>query len=247
MNDERRLLAVLAHPDDESFGPGGTLARYARDGVYVILCTVTDGRAGATGHVLAPPEELPRIRREELRRAAEVLGIHELHAWDYPDGQLMEMDWLRIEKRIVELIRRTRPHVVITFGPEGGGNQHPDHQVVSHLTTLAFQHAGDPECFPEHRMQLLSPYTPQKLYYMTVPTEIARASKIRFPPVTTMIDIRDTAETKLAAFRCHVSQQADYPKLEARIREHKRKEFYHRVYPPFPKKARPERDLFEGL
>ena len=247
MNAERRLLAVLAHPDDESFGPGGTLARYAREGVYVIVCVVTDGRAGAVGHVLAAPEELPCIRREELRRAAEVLGIRELHAWDYPDGQLMEMDWVRIEKRIVELIRRTRPHVVITFGPEGGGNQHPDHQAVSHLTTAAFEHAGDPERFPDHRMQRLQPYAPRKLYYMTVPTEIAQASGIPFASVTTIIDIRDTAEAKLAAFRCHVSQQADYPKLETRIRAHKYREFYHRVYPPFPEKRRPERDLFEGI
>lgn len=244
---ERRLLAVLAHPDDESFGPGGTLARYAREGVHVILCILTDGGAGALDHVLAPREELPCIRREELRCAAEVLGIRELHAWDYPDGQLMEADWWQIEKRIAALIRRTRPHVVITFGPEGGGNQHPDHRAVSALTTVACERAGDPEQYPDHRLQQLLPYTPAKLYYMTVPPEIARDSNVDFLRATAAIDIRDTAEIKLAAFRCHTSQQADYPRLEARIKAHGYKEYYHRVYPRTRRKGRLETDLFEGL
>jgi LmbE family N-acetylglucosaminyl deacetylase len=167
--------------------------------------------------------------------------------WDYPDGQLMEAHWPKIEKRIAALIRRTRPHVVITFGPEGGGNQHPDHQAVSVLTTAACQGAGDAERYPDLRLQRLQPYTPPKLYYMTAPSQVARESGIEFMPVTTIIDIRETADVKLAAFRCHASQQADYPQLEECIKAYKYKEYYHRVCPRVKRKARMERDLFEGL
>lgn len=167
------LLAVLAHPDDESFGPGGTLARYAREGVDVHIAIATDGAAGsvAKGYEEAR-EQLANVRAEELDNAIAVLGatLHKLGyrdsgyindpANDHPEA-FIQADEAEATGRVVRLIREIRPQVVITHD-ESGGYFHPDHIFCHQITKAAFHAAGDPQQYPE-----IGPasYQPARLYY----------------------------------------------------------------------------------
>src|SRR6185312_8674031 len=115
-----RLMAVLAHPDDESLGLGGTLARYASEGVQTFLVTATRGENGRHGLSRSnSPHQLGRVREAELLAASRVLGISEVHFLNYMDGGLDRVDPLEAVRKIASHIRRLRPHVVLTFGPEG--------------------------------------------------------------------------------------------------------------------------------
>lgn len=174
---ERRLLAVLAHPDDESFGIGGTLARYAAEGVDVHVAIATDGAAGS---VVADYEEqrerLAEVRRQELEEAVAVLGA-KLHMLGYRDSGYIDdpanlhpdafinADREETAGRIVALIRAIRPQVVITHD-ETGGYYHPDHIMAHEVTRRAFHAAGDPEQYPHIGP---APYQPERLYYTAMP------------------------------------------------------------------------------
>lgn len=175
--EKKALLAVLAHPDDESFGPGGTLAKYAQNGIDVHIAIATDGAAGsiAEGHDVAR-EELAHVRADELEAAVKILG-GQLHRLGYRDSGMrgdpsnQHPDaFINGEKResirkVVKLIRQNRTHVVLTHD-ETGGYFHPDHIRCWDITTAAFHAAGDPEQFTELE---LPPFQPQKLYYTAIP------------------------------------------------------------------------------
>jgi LmbE family N-acetylglucosaminyl deacetylase len=132
----RRLMAVLAHPDDESLGVGGTLAKYAAQGVDVFLVTATRGDAGRFhGHRAGDREHpgseaLATIREAELRSAAKALGVREVALLGYPDQRLDCADPREAIARIVGQVRCHRPDVVVTFGPDGAYG-HPDHVAIS--------------------------------------------------------------------------------------------------------------------
>src|SRR5215217_8258643 len=113
-------MAVLAHPDDESLGLGGTLARYASEGIQVFLVTATRGENGRHGlSRSSSPEQLGRVREAELVAASRVLGVSEVCFLDYTDGALDRVNPAEAMVKIASHIRRVRPHVVLTFGPEG--------------------------------------------------------------------------------------------------------------------------------
>lgn len=169
----RRLLVVLAHPDDESFGMGGTLARYADEGVDVHIAIATDGVAGSVAggyeHTL---KELAEVRRKEVEAAVRVLGgtLHMLGYRDsgyigdpanqHPDA-FINSDLEEATGRVVALIRAIQPHIVITHD-ETGGYYHPDHIYCWKITKAAFEAAADPERYPEIGP---APYHPLRLYY----------------------------------------------------------------------------------
>lgn len=171
------MLVVLAHPDDESFGMGGTLAKYAAAGVDVHIAIATDGAAGsmAEGHEVAH-ETLAAVREKELQKAVDILGGH-LHMLGYRDSGMsggpdndhpaafVNGDETEAIGKVVALIRTVRPHVIVTHD-ETGGYFHPDHIRCWKITTAAFHAAGDPNCFPE---QGLPPFQPQKLFYTAIP------------------------------------------------------------------------------
>jgi LmbE family N-acetylglucosaminyl deacetylase len=176
------MLAIFAHPDDESFGPGGTLALYARHGVEVHLICATRGEVGS-----APPEMLKHhpdvasMREAELRCAAGYLGLAGVHFMGYRDSgmpgsadnqhlqALASTPTEEVAERLTWYIRNLRPQVIITFDPIGG-YRHPDHIAVHRATVRAFDQAGDPETLPTAGR----PYCPQKLYYATFPKRALR-------------------------------------------------------------------------
>lgn len=183
---ERTLLAVFAHPDDESFGPGGTLARYAAEGVAVHLVCATRGEAGqADPALLESHESLAQRRVAELECAARILGLAGIHFLGYRDSgmagspdndhpdALVRAPVAEVARKIAAHIRRLRPQVVITFDPHGGYG-HPDHVAIHRATLVAFRAAGDPAAYPEQLAAGLTPWSPQKLYYTVFPRQWLR-------------------------------------------------------------------------
>lgn len=181
MPTPQTLLVVLAHPDDESFGPGGTLARYADQGVQVHVVIGTDGDAGSTeaNYQTKNGQTLAQERQEELARAAVALGITSIWNLPYrdsgmrgsPDNQhphaLIQQPVESLVHEIVGYMRRLRPQVVLTHDPYGGYG-HPDHIRLCEATTAAFHLAGDRH-YPCRQAGVdLPPHKPQKLYYTTL-------------------------------------------------------------------------------
>lgn len=171
------ILSVLAHPDDESFGMGGTLALYAGRGADVHLVCATRGEVGIVeDHYLDGFESIAERRESELRCAAGILGLSGVHFLDYRDsGMPGSADNLhpqaltaapveQVAARIVRSIRQLKPHVVLTFDPIGG-YRHPDHIAIHNATVSAFELAGD-ENYPAGG---LPPFQPQRLYFHVIP------------------------------------------------------------------------------
>lgn len=132
-----KLMGVLAHRDDESLGIGGTLTKYAGEGIETYLVTATRGERGRFGESgeKPPPDVVGRVREAELREAGG-LGVREVNFLDYYDGDLDKVNVTEAIARIADHLRRVKPPVVITFGPEGAYG-HPDHIAISQLTTAA--------------------------------------------------------------------------------------------------------------
>ena len=150
-NGHRRMLVSLAHPDDESFGMAGTIARYVNEGVEVSLICSTNGDAGVTDpKFLEDYDTMTELRLAELHCAAETLGFSKVYAFGYRDSgmegaednqhpdSLYQADMDEVIGRIVKAIRETRPQVVVTFDPYGGYG-HPDHIKMHKATTRAFE------------------------------------------------------------------------------------------------------------
>jgi LmbE family N-acetylglucosaminyl deacetylase len=199
------LLAVFAHPDDETFRPGGTLALLARCGVKVHVLTLTHGEAGSCGTpALCTPDELPIVRESELRCACAALGIQPPHLLDYPDGHLAEADPERAVAEILAVIRQVHPQVLVSFGPDGLSG-HPDHIVVGQWAAEIFR----------------STEGITALYTVAVPQSLAQTlhmHQVHPVPDDTIaltVDVSSVWETKLAAMRCHVTQWSTSPMLSA--------------------------------
>lgn len=172
-DDPRVLLAVFAHPDDESFGPGGTLAKYAREGVAVWLACATDGNAGTVdAAMLDGYASTGQLRAAELCCAAQTLGLAGVDWYGYRDSgmagsvenrhpeSLYQAPLERVVGQIVASIRRHKPQVIICDN-QFGGYGHPDHIKLHQATMAAFRAAADPARFPEAG----APHRPERLYH----------------------------------------------------------------------------------
>ena len=181
MEERKTLLAVLAHPDDETFGMGGTLALYARQGVDVYLICATRGEVGEMDpKYMRGFNSIAERRESELRCAAENLGLKGVYFLNYrdsgmpgsPDNRhpqaLVAQPLEQVAAQVVHYIRLLKPQVVITFDPIGG-YRHPDHIAIHNATVKAFEEAGS-QAYPSD----LPPYRPGKLYYHTIPRTILR-------------------------------------------------------------------------
>lgn len=182
MFDKKKILVVLAHPDDESFGMGGTLAYYAQQGVEVHLVCATRGEVGEVSpEMLEGYDSIAQLRENELRCAAGTLGLTGVHFLEYRDSgmpgtqdndhpkALVRAPVDEVASKITCHIREIRPDVVITFDPVGGYH-HPDHIAIHKATVRAFYAAGDPQSFPNGR----EPFQPAKLYFNVFPRGFVR-------------------------------------------------------------------------
>jgi LmbE family N-acetylglucosaminyl deacetylase len=222
---KRTLMAVFAHPDDEAFGTGGTLAKYAAEGCDVFLVTATRGEAGKIAESdLATTANLPFVREQELSCACKVYGIHPPLFLDYVDGQLPIVHQGQAVGKVVRIIRELRPHVLVTFGPDGIYG-HYDHIAVHRWATIAVGLAADPECFPDQLAGTCQPHQVDKLYLRVMPEEQVAAMAeggmpaavtmdgVPFPflgrrreDITTVIDVTDFVEVKVRGILCHATQ-----------------------------------------
>jgi LmbE family N-acetylglucosaminyl deacetylase len=219
--DKLTLVAIFAHPDDEAFGTGGTLSKYAHEGVDVHLVIATLGEAGRMADpAVSLTQPIDVIREQELRCACTSYGVENLHLLGYMDGQTTIVPQSAAVYKIVRLLRQLKPQVVVSFGPEGVYG-HYDHLAVHRWATAAVQLAGEAEWWPgagpAHQVA--------KFYHRAMPQEqVAQVQKVTgrsavlmdgipFPfvgypleKITTIINVRDYAQNKLKGIRCHVSQ-----------------------------------------
>ncbi len=232
----RSILACFAHPDDESFSVGGTIAHYASLGIPTTLVCTTRGEAGKIADpALATKETLGEVREQELRCAASALGIQDVEILGYrdsgmegaednnnPDAYVMA-DRDEVVARLVGFIRSLKPEVVITFDPDGAYG-HPDHIAIHHHTVAAVAAARDETRYPEAGPV----WSPRRLFFTAI-------SKSRFTEMRTRLaamgvdtsafdredmpiigqeddeidvtmDVRETVAAKRAALKCHATQ-----------------------------------------
>lgn len=166
---EKRILGVFAHPDDEVFCAGGTLARAAALGAETMVVSATRGEAGQIRDARAATRRtLGQVREQELYRSCERLGVQHALCLDYGDGNLQNIDPAPLAAHVAQIIRRFQPDTVITFGPDGAYG-HPDHIVIGDVTTQAVALAADAGQFPQQFSDGLSPHTLARLYYSYFP------------------------------------------------------------------------------
>ena len=208
-------MALFAHPDDETYATGATIARYAAEGVRCSLFCATDGDAGKTSGIpVSSPEELGRLRRAELQAASAILGIGTVVYGGHGDGRLSQADPDRVIAQMVRMLRIERPDVVVTFGPEGAPTQHRDHRTISRLATSAFLLAGT-SAFAEQLEEGVLPFRPARLCVVTWPTPGAGdLFLVEGQPAHVRVDARAWNATKRAAFLAHESQRQHQPNFE---------------------------------
>ncbi len=223
------ILCVFAHPDDESFGPAGTIARYASQGVPVHLLTFTRGQHGSRPKPIDSLDALGLLREYELRAAAKVLGIASLELLDYTDGQLDRADPDELAGHVLTALERTGADTVLTFGPLGV-TRHADHIATHHAAMAA---AGRVE-------------RALRVFYPALEGEWAERMKVEGPErqPTHRIDISDFIETKLAALACHSSQEDAREFFVMLAQRRQTEELYHRALPA-AEEGRVYTDLFE--
>jgi LmbE family N-acetylglucosaminyl deacetylase len=233
---KNRILAVFAHPDDEAFGTGGSLAYYALTGQEVYLVCATRGEVGEISDPgLATPETLGQVREGELRCSAETVGIKELTILGYrdsgmlgsPENQdpraLINAPADQVVRQLVGIIRKLQPHIVLTFEPNGGYG-HPDHIAIHHHCVDAFHAAADVAEYPE-----LGPtWQSERLFFTVIPRsyflEMRRQLEARGEDMTDfnafenpalawpdeqvnlVLDVSATVEAKWEALNCHRTQ-----------------------------------------
>jgi LmbE family N-acetylglucosaminyl deacetylase len=164
-----RLLCVFAHPDDEVFCSGGTIARYVSEDCEVMVVSATKGDAGQIRDAnIATRRTLGKVREGELYESCRRLGAQQAVCLDYGDGTLKDLDIQILIEHIVKIIREFKPDVVITFGPDGAYG-HPDHIVIGEATTVACTLAGDRYQFPIQIVDGLQPFSPARLYHSYFP------------------------------------------------------------------------------
>lgn len=233
---KQRLLAVFAHPDDEAFGTGGTLARYAAAGIDIALVCATRGEVGEIAdESLATPDTLGQVRERELVCAADMLGVRDVVFLGYRDSGMagttdngnsdafVNAPAEEVVSRLVGIIRQWRPQVVVTFEPNGGYG-HPDHIAAHRHTLAAFHAAADPSYNPVQG----EAWQASRLFYTAIPrsffvemrdrlvaagvdtSEFDRfeGDGIGWPDdqVNVMVDVAEEIEAKWAALNCHRTQ-----------------------------------------
>lgn len=203
-----KFLFVYAHPDDESFFSGGTIAKLTSQKHVVKLICATKGEAGMTGD-FATKENLGSVREEELRNVAKVLGISQLFFLEFIDSTLLE-NQNELEQKILEIYKSETPDVVVTFDKYGASN-HPDHIAISNAATAGFKTYLD---FTQKYIRLYHTAVPRSLVEKYRGTEFGYKAFGEMKgtldsEITTVIDIKDFINKKLAAFMCHKTQKHD--------------------------------------
>ncbi len=199
----KTVLAVFAHPDDESFGPGGTIAKWSREN-KIILLIATGGEYGQGSKKLGP-EALRKIRKEETLKAANILGIEKVHFLGFEDGKLCNRLYHKLADKIKKYVKKYQPQIFLTFDTNGVSG-HIDHIVVSLVTTYVFEKTDGAH----------------QIFYYCSSSEITKRINDYFvyhpkgyerKDVDYIEDVRKFWKRKIEALLCHKSQENDVKKF----------------------------------
>ena len=277
----RRILLSYAHPDDESFGSGGMISRYVAEGADVFYICATNGDVGTVApEKMEGYNSVAELRIAELDCASVKLGFKEVFKFGYRDSGMMYSDTTKdpaclwqaprdaVARRVVEVIRKVKPQVIVTFN-KFGGYGHPDHIAIQRATTDAFKLAGDPTYETGQE-----PYQPQKLYYSAFSTLMFRVNLLRVrmrgenprklgrnkdfdmlailenvEPIHAEIDVKNYLKAWDEASACHDSQLGGgMPRLPMWFRQSfVNKQSFTRVHPAPAYNRIDEYDLFSGV
>lgn len=265
-SSQKKLMAVFAHPDDESLMMGGALAKYANEGVETYLLMATKGEKGRFGVDRGAPgiEVVGKTRQQELLSAAEALKMKEVSFLGYMDGSLDKSDPEEIIRKIALHIRRVRPQVMVSFGPDGAYG-HPDHVAISQFTSAAILKAAD----ANFHTAAYKPFSVSKLYFLawtakkwdlyqeslkklSSNVDAIKREVSSFPEwyITTYVDARPYWQDAWKAIQCHRTQMEMYDDNPISLEDHislwGEQQFY-RVFSLVNGGRQKERDLFEGI
>ena len=269
MTDPLRLLCVFAHPDDESMGMGGTLAKYAAEGVETYLICASRGERGWFGPEGQNPglSALGQIREKELEKAVRELDLKGLYFLDYIDGEVDQADHAEAIGKITTHIRRIMPHVVVTFPPDGNYG-HPDHIVTGQFTAAAILCAADADY---QDTESFAPHRVSKLYYMvdsesfisvvgpfvgeiTFPVDNQLRGEVAWKDwmITTRIETVEYCHAAWRAIQCHQSQLPSLGLLaemheDAGVAILAMQGTFYRAFSLVNGGRKLEKDLFEGI
>jgi LmbE family N-acetylglucosaminyl deacetylase len=208
VTEVRRIVVIVAHPDDAEFGCAGSTARWVAEGRDLFYCILTNGNRGSDDPAMTP-ERLAAIREDEQRAAARALGVRDTIFLGYPDGELE--DTREARRDVVRAIRRFRPERIVAQSPFPSLNPYSGHRDHRHAGRLAldavYPYARDRLHFPELLAEGWQPHKVREVYLMG------------HEEPDLFVDITGTMEQKLAALRCHQSQLKDFAGVEARVRE----------------------------
>lgn len=204
----KRILVVMAHPDDCDFGAGGTIAHWTAKGIDVSYCIITNGDQGGEESGI-PLEEMPRVRQKEQRDAGRTLGVTSIQFLNHRDGWLMPS--IELRKEIVREIRRAKPDRMVIQSPERNwdriGASHPDHLAAGETAIQAvYPDARNPFAFTDLRAEGFEPWRVREVWVTGSPNP------------NHFVDITETFDKKMAALRAHVSQTAHNKELENMVR-----------------------------
>ena len=240
----KRLMCVVAHPDDECFAFGGALLLARRAGYETCVVCMTDGQAATNRGESSTGDDLGRIRREEFVRSCAVLGVTKHELLDYADGMLEHANLHVAVGKLVERIRTWQPQIVLTFGMDGSLNVHADHTMVCCFATAAFHWAARAKRYPE---QGLPAFAPQHLYHQSTSFTMADREPQLPAPWTVELDISSVKQQKEAAFNQHTSQLPVLAKVQPYWDKYGDHEHYTLAGAPVPQAARLATSLFDGL
>lgn len=236
----KRILVTLAHPDDEAFGPGGTLAKYSFLGAEIHLLFATKGESGKNYLKKTRNHSLPHIREMEARKSAKILGCQNVSFLGFIDGELKQNNYHKLAQAIINKIEKFRPDLILTY-EEKGVSGHLDHIALSLTTTYAF----------------LKTKIAKKLYYYCLPKEQRNPRHdnyfIYFPEgylpseITTRIHFKKYWPTKVKAMKCHKSQAKDVARVLNDRRKWPKIDYFILKHHFLKKVSLPETDLFAGI
>ena len=211
LNDDeiKRVLVVMAHPDDCDFGAGGTIAQWSAKGIQVSYCIITNGDQGGEESGI-PLEEMAQVRQKEQRDAGAELGVSDITYLNYRDGWLMPS--IELRKEIVKAIRIAKPDRMVVQSPERNWERifasHPDHLAAGETAIQAvYPDARNPYAFADLKEAGFEPWRVREVWMTGSPTP------------NHFVDITDTFNKKMAALHAHVSQTAHNKELEKMVRE----------------------------
>ena len=204
----KRVLVVMAHPDDCDFGAGGTIAQWTAKGIHVSYCIITNGDQGGEESGI-PLEQMAQVRQKEQRDAGAALGVSDITYLNYRDGWLMPS--IELRKEIVKAIRIAKPDRMVVQSPERNWERifasHPDHLAAGETAIQAvYPDSRNPFAFTDLKVAGFEPWRVREVWMTGSPTP------------NHYVDITDTFDKKMAALNAHVSQTAHNKELENMVR-----------------------------